>query len=210
VRGDLGDAYGLTSDEAAELGRASGWGVIVLDKESRPPKRADGKLLFIESVATDPRFLPASGRTRYNVHMDNLAPVSYHAPFPRHKSKVCKDGSPSLNHFGIAILRLLASFSFSEAPVGVLGIPYRHPATGTHLAANGTVQVATDARSRATASQPTKARRESTLVRGLSTPRFRKAMSTYRLRSINSRQTITPRFAPGAELRSRKLLRHGS
>ncbi len=100
-----GDAYGLTSDEAAELGRASGWGAIVLDKESRPPKRADGKLLFIESVATDPRFLPASGRTRYDVHMDDLAPVSYHAPFPRHKSKVCKDGSPSLNHSGIAILR---------------------------------------------------------------------------------------------------------
>jgi hypothetical protein len=101
----LGDAYGLTSDEAAELGRASGWGVIVLDKESRPPKRADGKLLSIESVTTDPRFPPASGRTRYDVHMNDLTPVSYHAPFPRHKSKVCMDGSPSLNHSGVAILR---------------------------------------------------------------------------------------------------------
>ena len=56
----IGDAYGLTSHEAAELESASGWAVIVLDKESRPPKRADGRLLFIESVATDPRYPPCS------------------------------------------------------------------------------------------------------------------------------------------------------
>jgi hypothetical protein len=101
----IGDAYGLTSDEAAELRRASGWGVIVLDKQSRPPKRADGKLLFIESVAIDPRFPPAPGRTRYDVHMADLRSVPYHAPFPPHTAKICEDSSPWLNHSGIAILR---------------------------------------------------------------------------------------------------------
>jgi hypothetical protein len=101
----IGDAYGLTSDEAAELGRTSGWGVIVLDKQSRPPKRADGKLLFIESVPTDTRFPPAPGKTRCDVHMADLKSVPYRSPYPHKVGKFCKDGSPWLNHSGVAILR---------------------------------------------------------------------------------------------------------
>jgi hypothetical protein len=92
--------YDLTTKETDEI--RPGWHVIVIDKDTR--RRADGTLRCLESVPPDPDYPSAPGRTRFHVHMEDLACVPY-APFPAHQSKVCKDGSPWLNHAGMEILR---------------------------------------------------------------------------------------------------------
>ncbi len=103
LKSKMGLAYCLTSNEVDEI--RPGWHVIVLDKDTH--RRADGTLLRLEPVAPDPRFPCARGRTRYNVYMnDELARVSYEVPLPTlsFPPKLKRDGSPWLNHAGVAVL----------------------------------------------------------------------------------------------------------
>ena len=104
IKLEIGQAYGFTPTEVDHI--RPGWNVIVLNRETRPRKRADGKLRSLKWVATDPKFPPAHGCSRYDVYMDHLTRVAYDAPLPPLSvpPKLNKDRSPSLNKSGIAIL----------------------------------------------------------------------------------------------------------